>query len=226
MSVVFGALMLSLTACATPGATIAGGPANEQIATFDARVESGEAIVAEIGAMSARDRLLREAIIDGFRTITTGEERQAYIEGTRHHFDRIDGETTARLRQIFARMSWRELNAISPAAAEQTFSLISHSDDTEFKREMAAQFEPLARDGTIRGEQYANLIDDIALSENRGQVYGMNFECHHGVYQAKPVEDPANLNARRASIHLNSIEDYSAQMRTMYGECPADYSGN
>lgn len=225
--VVAGVLMLALAACATPEpATAPAGPSSARIAAFDARLANGEALVAEIGAMSARDRLLREAIMDGFRGAMTGEERQAYIDGTAHHFERINGEITTRLREIFGTMTWRDLNAISPTAAEQTFSLISHSNDAAFKREMAAQFEPLARAGDIPGDRYANLVDDIALEENRGQIYGMNFACHHGVYQPRPVEDPANLNARRASIRLNSIEEYSAQMRGMYGECPADYSGN
>jgi hypothetical protein len=91
---------------------------------------------------------------------------------------------------------------------------------------MVAQFEPLAREGIIQGDRYANLVDDIALSEESPQVYGMNFECHHGVYQPRPVIDPVNLNARRAAIGLNSIEEYATESRRLYGECPADYSGN
>lgn len=223
MRAAVAALALALSACATPQPT---GPAQTQIAAFDARLERGEAIVAEIGAMHARDRLLREAIIAGFRDVTTPEARAAYIEGTRRHFDRIDGENTRRLRAIFAQMTWGELRDISPNAAEQSFSLISHSDDIDFKKDMAAQFEPLAREGIIPGERYANLVDDIALSENSGQVYGMNFECHHGVYQPKPVIDPANLNARRAAIGLSPIEQYAAESRALYGECPENYSGN
>jgi hypothetical protein len=202
------------------------GPASAQIAQFDARLERGEALVAEIGAMHARDRLLREAIIAGFRGASSGEARVAYIEGTRHHFERVDGENTQRLREILSEITWRELHDISPNAAEQSFSLISHSNDLEFKRQMAAQFEPLAREGIIPGDRYANLVDDLALSEENPQVYGMNFECHHGAYQPRPVIDPANLNARRATIGLNSIEDYAAESRALYGQCPADYSGN
>ncbi len=226
MRAVVLSLVIALSACATSGPSTRAGPANAQIAAFDTRIARGEAVVAEIGSMFARDRLLREAIMDGFRDITTGEARQAYIEGTRHHFDRIDGENTTRLREIFATMSWSEINAISPSAAEQSFSLISHSNDSVFKREMAAQFEPLVREGAMPGDRYANLVDDIALSEGSSQVYGTNFECHHGIYQPRPVIDPANLNARRVAIGLSSIEEYAAEARALYGECPADYSGN
>lgn len=217
---------LVLSACVTAPAPEPSGPASAQIAAFDQRVARGEALVAEIGAMYARDQLLRRTIIDGFRETTTAEARQAYIEGTQRHFERIDGANTRRIGEILSSMTWRELSDISPAAADQAFTLISHSDNIEFKRQMAAQFEPLAREGAMPGDRYANLVDDIALDGGEPQVYGTNFECHHGVFQPKPVVDPANLNARRAAIHLNSIEEYAAESRALYGECPADYSGN
>ena len=219
------AFAIGLSACTT-SAPAPAGPAGAQIAQFDARLQRGEALVAEIGAMYARDRLLREAIIAGFQDTPTAEARVAYIEGTRQHFDRVDGENTRRMRQIFAEITWRELQDISPNAAEQSFSLISHSSDVEFKKQMVVQFEPLAREGVLQGDRYANLVDDIAISEESPQVYGMNFECHHGVFQPRAVIDPANLNARRAAIGLNSIEEYAADSRALYGECPADYSGN
>ncbi len=224
MRLCFVAFALVLSACGTTQAQprIAAGP----IVAFDADLARGEGVVAEIGAMAGRDRLLREIIMRGFRTEMTGEERQAYIEGTRHHFDRIDGENTARLRVIIREIGWAELNALSQHAADQARTLISHSSDIAFKREMAATFEPLVRAGRMEGDYYAMLIDDIATMENRPQVYATNFECHHGLYQPKPTENVETLDARRAEIGLPPIAEYTARMREMYGECPADYSGN
>ncbi len=224
MRLCFVAFALVLSACGTTQAQprIAAGP----IVAFDADLARGEGVVAEIGAMAGRDRLLREIIMRGFRTEMTGEERQAYIEGTRHHFDRIDGENTARLRVIIREIGWAELNALSPHAADQARTLISHSSDIAFKREMAATFEPLVRAGRMEGDYYAMLIDDIAAMENRPQVYATNFECHHGIYQPKRTENVETLDARRAEIGLPPIAEYTARMREMYGECPADYSGN
>lgn len=218
------AFALVLSACGTTHAQprTAAGP----IAAFDVDLARGESVVSEIGAMAGRDRLLREIIMRGFRTEMTGEERQAYIEGTRHHFDRIDGENTARLRVIIREIGWAELNALSPHAADQARTLISHSSDIAFKREMAATFEPLVRAGRMEGDYYAMLIDDIAAMENRPQVYATNFECHHGIYQPKRTENVETLDARRAEIGLPPIAEYTARMREMYGECPADYSGN
>ena len=200
--------------------------ADDLIADFDRRLTRGEAIVAEIGALHARDMLLREIIMEGFRREMSGETRQAYIEGTRHHFDRMAAEGTARLSAILDRITWDELLSLSPRAADQAFSLISHSGDIAFKQRMIAVFEPMARAGRMRGNNVANLVDDVALSEGRPQVYGTNFECRDGVYQPKPTEAPETLNERRAALGMNTIEEYAATMRQAYGECPAGYAGN
>lgn len=201
-------------------------PASELIAEFDARLARGEAIVGEIGAMHARDQFVRRLIMQGFQREMTGEARQAYIEGTRHHFDRIDGANSDRLQELLREISWAELVALSPAAGEQAFSLISHSNDTAFKRRMIAAFEPLARAGQMPGDRFAMLVDDVAMEEQRPQVYGTNFRCLDGVYQPHPTEAMDQLNARRAAIGLNSIEEYTASVRSAYGACPPGYTGN
>ncbi len=201
-------------------------PAAELIADFDANLARGEAIVGEIGAMHARDQFLRRLIMQGFQREMTGEARTAYIEGTRRHFDRIDGANSDRLQDLLREISWAELVALSPAAADQAFSLISHSSDVAFKRRMIAEFEPLARAGQMPGDRFAMLVDDVAMQERRPQVYGTNFRCLDGVYLPHPTEAMDQLNARRAAIGLSSIEEYTAIVRSSYGACPPGYTGN
>jgi hypothetical protein len=200
--------------------------ADELVADFDQRLARGEALVAEIGALHARDQFLRELIMAGFQRQMSGETRQAYIGRTRHHFDAMSAEGTARLSAILETISWEDLTALSPRAADQAFSLISHSNDLAFKRRMIAEFEPLARSGRMLGDQVAQLVDDVAVTEGRPQVYGTNFECRDGVYRPKPTEAPEQLNERRAALGMNTIEEYTVTIRQMYGECPAGYSGN
>lgn len=195
---------------------------SELVGAFDQKLARGEAIVAEIGAMHARDQFLRQLIIEGFRNEMSAETRHAYIDGTRRHFDRIDGANTVRIQAILDAMSWEELTALSPRAAEQAFSLISHSNDVAFKRRMIAVFEPLARAGRMPGERVALLVDDVAIDEGRLQVYGTNFECVGGQHRPRPTEDMDRLNLRRAALGMNTIEESTETMRQMYGACPAN----
>jgi hypothetical protein len=195
--------------------------AAELIADFESRFMRAD-VVAEIEAMQKRDRLLRDLIIEGFKSITTEATRQAYIDGTRHLFDRVDGENTARLKAMLDTVSWEELEALSPEAASGAISIISHTSDMAFKRRMLEVFEPLVLAGKFEGHNYANLFDDIALAEGRLQRYGMNFDCAGGRHQPKPTEDMPGLNARRAAIGVMPIEDYTKIIEDMYGPCPAN----
>lgn len=194
--------------------------AAELTAEFEARFMRAD-VVAEIATMQKRDRLLRDLIIDGFGSITSEATRQAYIDGTRHLFDRVDAENTERLKAIFDTVSWQELEALSPEAASGAISIISHTSDMAFKRRMLEVFEPLVRAGKFDGHNYANLFDDIALAEGRLQRFGMNFDCIDGRHQPKPTEDMQGLNARRAAIGVMPIEAYAKSIEDMYGSCPA-----
>ncbi|WP_395646419.1 DUF6624 domain-containing protein [Terricaulis sp.] len=193
---------------------------DELAAAFDQKLERGERIVGDIAAMYARDQFVRQLIMEGFRQEMTSETREAYIARTQRHFDRIDGENTRRLQGILRRVSWEELMAISPRAADQAFSIVSHSRDLAFKRSMLDVFEPLARAGRMPGDRVALLVDDVALEEGRGQVYGTNFECHHGAFMPKPIEDPEHLAERRAALGLSTMEQYTAEQVQLYGACP------
>lgn len=196
--------------------------AEQLISTFDQRLDRGEDIVAEIAAMDARGQLLRQLIIEGFHREMSEQTRQAFIDGTRRHFDRIDRANSGRLQRILRRISWSELTALSPRAADQAFSIISHSNDVAFKRRMIAVFEPLARAHEMPGDHFAILVDDVAQAEGRPQVYGTNFNCRDGLFQPNPTEAPDQLNARRAELGMNTIEEYATVQRQMYGACPTN----
>jgi hypothetical protein len=198
----------------------------ELVSTFNAKLARGEDIAGQIGAMAARDTFLREVMIDGFHRPMGASTRQAYIDATRDAFEARGKANSDALKAILDHISWTELAALSPQTARQAWLLISHSPDDDFKRRMIAIFEPLARNGSIPGSDYANLVDDVRMDEGRPQLYGTNYECRDGVYQPKPTEDMATLNARRAALGMETIEKSTEIMRQMYGECPKGYSGN
>jgi hypothetical protein len=213
-------LSLSFAASGAMAQNRGGSEEDRLVEAFDARVAIGDEIVTEIGAMAARDRLLREAIGEGLRNARTFQIRNALIERTRSTFERVDRQNSARLREILQAISWEQLLAISQRAADDAWSIISHSDDLEFKQEMLAQFEPLALSGRMPGSRYAMLYDDIAQMEGRPQRYATNFDCFDGQYRPRPTEDLEHVDERRASLGMEPLETYAARMRQVAGECP------
>lgn len=196
-------------------------PTTESLsAAFEAEFAAGEALVVELAAMAARDQYLRRTFIARFSQAPSEAVRQAYIDANTHYFDRIDGANTARLKEIMADMSWTELAAISQDAANDAFLIVSHTSDTEFKKAVVAEIEPLVRAGQMDGEDYAMFVDDLLLNETGQQRYGTNFECVQGEWRPQPTEDMEYVDERRAEMGLPPLSAGLEIMRQVYGECP------
>ena len=69
----------------------------------------------------------------------------------------------------------------------------------------------------VPGESIALLTDRVRLAEHRKQLYGSQLEgdCSVG-YKLRPVEDEANLDARRARLDLPPMADYLQFMSTAF----------
>jgi len=76
----------------------------------------------------------------------------------------------------------------------------------------------LIKDGVADGDvprwQEALLTDRIRWLEGKPQVYGTQFDWdNNGELQPLPIEDEANVDARRASASLKTLKDGIAQRR-------------
>ena len=65
---------------------------------------------------------------------------------------------------------------------------------------------------------YAYLVDRVKVNTNKLQIYGtqMILNKDQTSYEPKPVIDPENLNKRRESVGLGTIEEYIGIMNSHY----------
>ena len=88
---------------------------------------------------------------------------------------------------------------------------------------------PILRDAAARGEatpaQVAYLEDRIAYFERRPQRYGTQFDWdERGMMSPWTIEDPANVDARRASVGLPPLAERVAEVRrNAQGSVPPDH---
>jgi hypothetical protein len=65
----------------------------------------------------------------------------------------------------------------------------------------------------------AFLTDRILVAEGRPQRYGTQFGAdEQGRRTLKPVEEPANLDKRRAAMGLEPENDYKCRMDFIFGK--------
>ncbi len=165
------------------------------------------ALRAEILAMKVEDQRVRMVMVK-----LTEAPTQAQMD----ELDAIDTRTTARMKEIIAAKGWPGKKLVGDDGAAAAWLLVQHADlDVAFQKHCLALLEEAVAAGDADPRDHAYLYDRIAVAEHRLQRYGTQFG---GDDEPQPIEDPANVDARREGVGLGTMAEYRLQMRAMYGD--------
>jgi catechol 2,3-dioxygenase-like lactoylglutathione lyase family enzyme len=98
-------------------------------------------------------------------------------------------------------------NIVSEKAYNAFFLVVQHSEDTGLMKEVAGSILK-ADTGRVSKAHYAYLVDRIRTFEGKPQLYGTQFKKEEGAVTFLAIEDPANIDARRAELGMESFEEY------------------
>lgn len=127
----------------------------------------------------------------------------------------IDRKSTARMKEIIARHGWPGRRLVGDDGAAAAWLLVQHADaDVAFQKQCLALLEKAAAAGDANPQNYAYLYDRVAVAEKRPQRYGTQFGPDR---EPQPIEDEANVDARRKAIGLGTMAEYREQMLRRYG---------
>jgi tetratricopeptide (TPR) repeat protein len=128
----------------------------------------------------------------------------------------IDQRNTARLKEIIAQVGWPTRTLVGHRGAKSAWLLVQHADlDPAFQKECLALLEKAVVAGEAAGEDLAYLTDRVLVAEGKPQRYGTQFHMVDGQLVPRPLEDEAQVDARREAVGLEPMEEYAAQMRQM-----------
>lgn len=120
-----------------------------------------------------------------------------------------DAENQVRVSAILDQRGWLGPDIVGREGSTALFLVIQHSNLKMFQKYLP-MMRAAVKDGKARAGQLALLEDRTALSEGRHQTYGSQFTFNPktGKYVVAPLEDPDNLDARRAAVGLPPEADY------------------
>ncbi|HEX5745958.1 MAG TPA: DUF6624 domain-containing protein [Archangium sp.] len=128
----------------------------------------------------------------------------------------IDIKNTARMKEIVAQVGWPTKSLVSERGAKAAWLLVQHADlDVAFQRQCLPLLEKSVAAGEGDAKALAYLTDRVLVAEGKPQRYGTQFHEVEGKLVPRPIEDEANVDARRAAVGLGTMAEYTEQMRRM-----------
>jgi hypothetical protein len=103
--------------------------------------------------------------------------------------------------------------------SDSFWNLVQHQDNhLDYQKEVLALMKIEVDKKNASGTYYAYLTDRVLVNSNEEQEFGTQMRINDAgtSYEPKPVIDPINLNSRRASVGLTTIEEYIQLMNTRY----------
>lgn len=131
------------------------------------------------------------------------------------HVINVDMRSTAYIRSLLNDYDWIDNKRFGHKVSAHAWILIQHADDyPDLQEKVLKRMEKYLNNGGIKPANYAYLWDRVAVNKGRLQRYGTQpiWECKDGQLELQPMENPSEVNQRRAEMGLNSVEEGLSQM--------------
>lgn len=126
-----------------------------------------------------------------------------------------DAASYVTMRELLETYDWIDIHRFGGAISSHAWILVQHADDhPDFQALALARMEPYLENNGVKKDDYAYLFDRVAVNHGRKQRYGTqpDWKCKNGKMQLKPLEDPENVDQRRAEMGLGTAAEGLAQM--------------
>lgn len=129
-----------------------------------------------------------------------------------------DIENLARLKEIIALYGWPQFSQVGTEAGHDAWLIIQHADfDSAYQEKCLTMLKAAVKKGEADGSDLAYLTDRVRVNTGKLQVYGTQFLTDSsGTLVPRPMEDPKNVDKRRAAVGLSTMDVYKKLMASMY----------
>jgi hypothetical protein len=145
--------------------------------------------------------------------------RQAWKEGedgAAEQVRMVDLDNSRWLTEVLAEHGWPDAAIVGETGARAVWLLAQHADAAVRARCLSAMRAAVER-GQAATDQYAYLVDRVALDEGRGQTYGTQFVSSGAGWSLAAIEDPEQVDKRRAEVGLQPLSEYIHAFRRSEG---------
>jgi len=122
---------------------------------------------------------------------------------------KTDSINTGKVTSIIDKYGWLGADVVGEYGNSTFFAVIQHSDLKTQEKYLPIMREAV-KSGKARADLLALLEDRVALKEGRRQIYGSQLGMDPITKKTYvcPLEDPGNVDARRAKVGLPPMQEY------------------
>jgi hypothetical protein len=140
----------------------------------------------------------------------------AEFQALQKRFEEVDRQNLKWLKAIVARHGWPGKSLVGGQGAKDAWILVQHADhDREFQQQCLDLMEALPK-GEVDPRDVGYLIDRVLVGAGKKQKYGTQIELKGGKAVPKPIENEAEVDARRQSIGMEPLSDYLRSVEKAY----------
>lgn len=179
-----------------------------------------EALRDELGRRFKVDQEARAAAIDLMKTrgstdLTKIKDKES--EAALKKLKEIDKANREWLKGVVDNRGWPGKSLVGADGAHKAWLLVQHCDDDRaFQKKCLDLMKPLAEKGEVAKVDVAYLTDRVLVGENKNQIYGTQFHQVNGKLEPQPIEDEANVDARRKEAGMPPLAEYRKMMEERY----------
>jgi hypothetical protein len=120
-----------------------------------------------------------------------------------------DSMNLIKVTAILAKYGWLGSDVVGSQGNSTLFLVIQHADIATQEKYLPMMREAV-KNGKAQGSSLALLEDRVALRQGKKQIYGSQIGRDPVTknYYVSPLEDPENVDKRRASVGLQPLADY------------------
>jgi CubicO group peptidase (beta-lactamase class C family) len=174
-------------------------------------------VKSKLAHMFDIDQYMRKLFMAANEQGFTGRELEFFQKGYSRRFTMIDWQNTQDLKLLLKKYGWFKISEWGQQADRQAWLLVQHADnEPDFQNEVLSKLSKLYKSNETSPSNYAYLYDRVASSfkdpsKKKPQRYGTQGSCvGPGQWEPLEMEDPENVNKRRAEVGLPPLEEYIA----------------
>jgi hypothetical protein len=176
-----------------------------------AQSERNETLISQLASIYHNDQVYRGLLRD-IQNKYGGESKE--MKDLFKKMFAADSLNLIKVEEILEEYCWLGTDVVGHEGNSTLFLVIQHAPQAAQEKYLPVMREAVAK-GNAEAKSLALLEDRVALKQGRRQLYGsqISWDMKTNEYYVLPLDDPDNVDKRRAAMGLGPLADYVRHFR-------------